>query len=164
MHENTSVAFREELTGGIPVANSILFNGTNTYKCADNDPHCCSLCTNTPAKCAHGVDPEFCCTPDERCFKDVNGVSVKQTGGISKKIFEEGKRYLFKLINSSAEAMFIFSIDDHELEVIATDLVPIHPYTTDSLFIGIGTYECVAVILSLIFDRPAIPSHRDRPA
>jgi len=34
--------------------------------------------------------------------------------------------------------MFIFSIDGHDLLVIATDLVPIEPYTTDSIFIGIG--------------------------
>lgn len=34
--------------------------------------------------------------------------------------------------------MFIFSIDDHDLEVIAADLVPIEPYITDSVFVAIG--------------------------
>ena len=40
--------------------------------------------------------------------------------------------------------MFIFSIDGHNLTVIETDLVPIKPYTTESLFIGIGQrYEVI---------------------
>lgn len=136
LHDNTSIAFKQELAGGIPVADTILFNGTNKYKCADDDPLCCSGCSNIPSKCAPGVDPEFCCTPHPKCVNDAIG--TLQAGGISRKIFQEGKRYLLKLINSSAEAMFIFSIDDHELEVIATDLVPINPYKTSSLFIGIG--------------------------
>ena len=40
--------------------------------------------------------------------------------------------------------MFIFSIDGHTLQVISNDLVPIVPYTTDSLFVGIGQrYEVI---------------------
>lgn len=60
---------------------------------------------------------------------------------------EKGKRYLLRLVNASAESMFIFSIDGHKLEVIATDLVPIRPYITDSIFIGIGMYgnDCRSV-------------------
>ena len=37
--------------------------------------------------------------------------------------------------------MFIFSIDNHDLEVISTDFVPIHPYIATSLRIGIGEYQ-----------------------
>lgn len=47
---------------------------------------------------------------------------------------------MLRLTCASAEAMFIFSIDGHNLTVIANDLVPIQPYTTKSLFIGIGKY------------------------
>ena len=48
------------------------------------------------------------------------------------------------MINSSAEAMFIFSIDGHDLTVVQTDLVPIHPYQTQSIFVGIGQrYEVI---------------------
>lgn len=40
--------------------------------------------------------------------------------------------------------MFIFSIDGHLLQVISNDLVPIVPYETGSLFIGIGQrYEVI---------------------
>lgn len=34
--------------------------------------------------------------------------------------------------------MFVFSIDNHNLTVISTDFVAIHPYTTTSVRIGIG--------------------------
>lgn len=40
--------------------------------------------------------------------------------------------------------MFIFSIDDHDLNVVQNDLVPIHPYKTKSIFVGIGQrYEVI---------------------
>jgi len=132
VHGNSSVAFVEELTGGIPVADSLLLGGLNTFKCSNQDPFCCASCSNTTPEC--NITSEFCCTPDSRCFKG----DKKQTGGTFNKTVTAGKRYLLKLINASSEAMFIFSIDGHDLEVIATDLVPIEPYTTDSIFIGIG--------------------------
>lgn len=132
VHANTSDAFTEELAGGIPVADSLLLGGLNTFKCSNEDPYCCVSCNNNAPECA--VNPRFCCTPDQRCFKD----GVKQTGGTFNKTVTADKRYLLKLINASSEAMFIFSIDGHDLLVIATDLVPIVPYTTDSVFIGIG--------------------------
>ena len=50
--------------------------------------------------------------------------------------FTFGKKYLVNLINSSARAGLIFSIDNHSLEVVAADLVPVQPFTTNSLFIG----------------------------
>ena len=53
------------------------------------------------------------------CFKD----GKKLTGSLFSSTFVEGKRYLLKLINASAASMFIFMIDEHELEVIQTDLV-----------------------------------------
>ena len=43
-----------------------------------------------------------------------------------------------RLINTAFDSTFIFSIDNHTLEVIASDFVPIKPYNTTSLLIGIG--------------------------
>ncbi|SLM40963.1 Multicopper oxidase, type 3 [Lasallia pustulata] len=57
-------------------------------------------------------------------------------------------RYLWHLINTSTETTFIFSIDNHELEVISTDFVPIHPYNTTSLRIGIGQRYDVIVTMN----------------
>jgi hypothetical protein len=48
------------------------------------------------------------------------------------------KRYLMRLINTSFEATFIFTIDNHLLQVTTSDFVPIKPYTTTSVLIGIG--------------------------
>ena len=48
------------------------------------------------------------------------------------------KRYLLRLINTSFESTFIFSIDKHNLTVVEADFVPIKPYTTTSVLVGIG--------------------------
>lgn len=53
-------------------------------------------------------------------------------------VFVPGQKYLFRLINTAIDAHFRFSIDNHTFQVIATDLVPIVPYTTDNLLISIG--------------------------
>lgn len=89
------------------------------YNCTNiNDPACCS-----------GNHP------DPRC---------EGKGGYFEKILTKGKKYLLRLVNASAEAMFVFSIDGHTMQVISNDLVPIVPYTTDSLFVGIGQrYEVI---------------------
>lgn len=48
------------------------------------------------------------------------------------------KRYLLRLINTSFRTTFIFSIDNHVLQVIDSDFVPIEPYFNTSVLIGIG--------------------------
>lgn len=52
--------------------------------------------------------------------------------------FVEGTKYRLRLINVGIDSHFEFAIDGHTLTVIAADLVPIVPYTTDTLLIGIG--------------------------
>ena len=52
--------------------------------------------------------------------------------------FQKGTRYLLRIINTAFDSTFIFSIDNHPLEVIASDFVPIKPYITDYLHVGIG--------------------------
>jgi FtsP/CotA-like multicopper oxidase with cupredoxin domain len=47
-------------------------------------------------------------------------------------------RYLLRLINTSIGSTFIFSIDNHLLTVVSADFVPIYPYMTTSVLIGIG--------------------------
>ena len=60
------------------------------------------------------------------------------TPGIFKAVFTQGKRYLVRLINTSAATTFIFSVDKHIIKVIGADFVPIKPYYTDAVFVGIG--------------------------
>ncbi|KAF2233008.1 multicopper oxidase [Viridothelium virens] len=130
VHANSTDVLNQELVGGGPLANSIVFNGTGNFRCSDLDPFCCNTAI---AK-----------VRDNRCPVNTTGSPVP-AGGPFVKTFQYGKRYLLRLVNSSAGSMFIFSIDGHELEVIATDLVPIKPYTTGSLFIGIGQRYQVVV-------------------
>lgn len=43
-----------------------------------------------------------------------------------------------RIINTSFESTFIFSIDNHNLTVVGADFVPIHNYSTTSVLVGIG--------------------------
>ncbi|KAK3900945.1 putative laccase precursor [Staphylotrichum tortipilum] len=51
---------------------------------------------------------------------------------------DEGKDHLLILVNTAVDSTFVFSIDHHLLEVVEMDFVPIKPYTTTNLKIGIG--------------------------
>ena len=53
-------------------------------------------------------------------------------------VFESGKKYRIRVINTAVDAHFQFSIDGHNLTVISSDLVPIVPYQTESVLITIG--------------------------
>ena len=55
------------------------------------------------------------------------------------KVFEKGKVYLLRLINTSLDTTLIFSIDGHNITVIGSDFVPITPYETNAVLVGIGT-------------------------
>ncbi|CUS12602.1 unnamed protein product [Tuber aestivum] len=59
--------------------------------------------------------------------------------------FEKGKKYLLRLINTSTASQFKFSIDNHNLTVVSADFVPIQPYQTQYLNIGIGQRYSVIV-------------------
>ncbi|RDW71747.1 putative Laccase-2 [Coleophoma crateriformis] len=60
------------------------------------------------------------------------------TGTKNVNVFESGKKYRLRLVNTAIDGHFQFSIDGHSLTVIAADLVPIVPYETDSILISIG--------------------------
>jgi len=51
---------------------------------------------------------------------------------------QPGKKHLFRFINSASQNMWAVHLDDHQFTVIASDYVPIEPYTTEWLYIGIG--------------------------
>ncbi|TLD07591.1 hypothetical protein PgNI_10214 [Pyricularia grisea] len=75
----------------------------------------------------------------------INGTNVygedgsgNQTGSRFTQKVTAGESYRFRLINSAIDSHFRFGIDNHTLTVIAADLVPIDPYTTTMVSIGIG--------------------------
>jgi FtsP/CotA-like multicopper oxidase with cupredoxin domain len=71
----------------------------------------------------------------------INGTNVWESGGSRfTTTFAAGKSYLIRLVNVAIDTHFKFSIDNHTLTLIATDLVPINPVTVDVLSIGIGRF------------------------
>lgn len=47
-------------------------------------------------------------------------------------------RYRFRVINGAIDTHFKFMIDNHTMEIMSTDLVPIFPFNETILSIGIG--------------------------
>ncbi|KAK3116893.1 hypothetical protein LTR53_002263 [Teratosphaeriaceae sp. CCFEE 6253] len=59
--------------------------------------------------------------------------------------FQSGKVHRLRLINTGANGVQKFSLDNHNLTVIATDFVPIVPYTTEVVTLGVGQRTDVLV-------------------
>lgn len=76
----------------------------------------------------------------------INGTNVygdddsdSQTGSRLEISVVSGTSYRLRLINGAIDTHFKFSIDNHTMTVIANDLVPIVPYNSTVLDVGIGT-------------------------
>ena len=64
----------------------------------------------------------------------INGTNTYGDGGSRfETVFKPGKKYRIRIVNTAMEAHFRFAIDDHNLTVIANDLVPLVPYETDNV-------------------------------
>ncbi|KAK0723520.1 multicopper oxidase-domain-containing protein [Lasiosphaeria miniovina] len=50
----------------------------------------------------------------------------------------KGKKYLLRIINTSVDTTYIFSIDNHEFTVMSSDFVPVQPYNVSHIAVGIG--------------------------
>lgn len=61
----------------------------------------------------------------------------RPNAGMSKFRFKKGKVHRLRLINAGAEGLQRFSIDGHTLTVIANDFVPVKPYTTKVVTLGV---------------------------
>lgn len=70
----------------------------------------------------------------------INGTNVGADGGGERwqTSVETGKSYRLRLVNPSIDTFFDFSIDNHTLQVIAADFVPIVPYETNLIGLGPG--------------------------
>ncbi|KAH7099823.1 laccase [Auriculariales sp. MPI-PUGE-AT-0066] len=72
----------------------------------------------------------------------VNGTNVNPSdttqGERFKLSFTAGKKHRLRIINTSVDTFFRFSVDSHTMTVIQTDFNPIASYTTDVLGIAIG--------------------------
>lgn len=73
------------------------------------------------------------------CSTAHDGVACSNNAPVSKFRFQIGKPHRLRLINTRAAGQQFFSIDGHEMTVIANDYVPIKPYTTKTVFLGVST-------------------------
>jgi FtsP/CotA-like multicopper oxidase with cupredoxin domain len=72
--------------------------------------------------------------------------------------FTAGTSYRFRLVNTAIDTHFRFSIDNHSLTVIACDFVPIIPYETTILSIGMGEFLTVLSLYVLSYgSNPILP-------
>lgn len=70
----------------------------------------------------------------------INGTNKAASGAgkYSNVTMTKGKKYLLRLINMSVDNYIRVSLDNHPLQVITSDYVPIKPFSTNWLLIGIG--------------------------
>lgn len=71
----------------------------------------------------------------------INGTNVNLNGTLGKyhrNTLTKGKKYRLRLINTSTNDNFKVGLDGHNFSVISADFVPIVPYQTQWIFVGIG--------------------------
>ncbi|RYP58912.1 hypothetical protein DL770_010328 [Monosporascus sp. CRB-9-2] len=68
-----------------------------------------------------------------------------EAADLAKFRFETGKTHLLRLINAGGAGTQKFSIDGHDLVVIANDFVPVKPYSTKVATIGVGQRSDILV-------------------
>lgn len=73
------------------------------------------------------------------CSKAIDNAPCSNSSSNAKFRFQSGKTHLLRLIGAGAEGFEYFSIDGHELEIIANDYVPIKPYKTNVVSLAVGS-------------------------
>lgn len=75
------------------------------------------------------------------CSSVTDGTPCVSNAGVSKFQFQPGKDHLLRLVNVGSSGLQFFTIDEHDLTVIANDYIPVKPYTTNSVTLGVSTPE-----------------------
>jgi FtsP/CotA-like multicopper oxidase with cupredoxin domain len=70
-------------------------------------------------------------------------------GDYSTVTLEPGKTHRLRLVNTGIDAQLRATLDGHQFQVIATDLVPVKPYFTDYVQLGIGQRYDVLITANL---------------
>jgi len=79
------------------------------------------------------------------CSLVTDGTPCVSNAGVSKFKFERGKDHLLRVVNTGSSGLQFFTIDEHEMTVISNDFIPINPYKTNSLTLGVGQRSDVIV-------------------
>lgn len=75
---------------------------------------------------------------DNILINGTNKNAAGTTGSYNKVTLTSGKKHRLRLINTSVDTNLRVSLDGHTFQVIATDFVPVVPYPTTYIQIGIG--------------------------
>jgi FtsP/CotA-like multicopper oxidase with cupredoxin domain len=70
------------------------------------------------------------------CTKVAGGQACNLPTPLSTFSFTSGKTYLIRLINTSPQGIQHFSIDGHQITIIANDYVPVVPYNVTYVTLG----------------------------
>ncbi|KIW01054.1 uncharacterized protein PV09_07568 [Verruconis gallopava] len=69
----------------------------------------------------------------------VNGKGVLNgSGEYAKIVLQGGKKNKISFVNTGINAYLHIAIDNHQMQVVAADFVPIEPFTTETLTIAVG--------------------------
>ncbi|EME41304.1 hypothetical protein DOTSEDRAFT_176366 [Dothistroma septosporum NZE10] len=72
------------------------------------------------------------------CSQVTNGQKCVPNAGVSKFKFRSGKKMRLRLMNTGAEGLQRFTIDEHTMTIVANDFVPVKPYQVTSVTLGVG--------------------------
>lgn len=78
------------------------------------------------------------------CSNVTNGASCGNAG-LATFQFTPGQTHRLRFINSGSEAFQMISIDGHTMTVIANDFIPVQPYETEFVTLGVGQRTDVIV-------------------
>ncbi|KAM0805794.1 Cupredoxin [Usnea florida] len=70
------------------------------------------------------------------------------TAGISKFYFTSGKVHRLRLINAGGEALQRFTIDNHNITIVANDLVPVVPYQPPYNMVTLGAGQRTDILVT----------------
>jgi FtsP/CotA-like multicopper oxidase with cupredoxin domain len=75
---------------------------------------------------------------DNVLFNGTNISPLTGKGKYANITLTPGKRHRLRIINTSVENHFVFSLANHTMTIIAADLVPVNAQTVNELFVGVG--------------------------
>lgn len=130
--------------GPVPVSDwyhKEYFNIVKTEVMADGPPPASDnnlIASKASPDCIHSENCEMSLLSSPSYPNTLLGTSV---ANVAKFYFQTGKTHLLRLINPGAEAIIHFTIDNHNMTIVANDFVPVQPYTTNVVTLGASLFH-----------------------
>ncbi|EQB53500.1 multicopper oxidase [Colletotrichum gloeosporioides Cg-14] len=85
----------------------------------------------------NGMNP-YDCSQSQYQFPTITNATCHDNAPKPQFMFQTGKTHKLRLINTGAQAIQVFSIDNHKLIVTTMDWTPVEPYEVDYIALGVG--------------------------